>query len=125
MPAAYLIRWNTPGALQSSALAGAFFETFVVAEIIKTCYNAGILEPPLYFYRDKEQNEIDLMIYQDMALHPIEIKNHADPGKDDVAVFGVLDKFPGVKRVPGGVVCMYDHLLPRKGEDMIIPLKFV
>ncbi|MDA8333754.1 MAG: ATP-binding protein [Peptococcaceae bacterium] len=123
--AAYLTRWNTPEVLQNGAMAGAFFETFVVAEIIKSYYNAGVLEPPLYFYRDKEQNEIDLIVYQDMALYPIEIKKHADPSKDDVAVFGVLDKIPGVRRAPGGVVCMYDHLLPLKGEDMTIPLKLI
>lgn len=123
--AAYLTRWNTPEVLQNGAMAGAFFETFVVAEIIKSYYNAGILEPPLYFYRDKEQNEIDLMVYQDMALYPIEIKRHADPSKDDVAVFGVLDKIPGVRRAPGGVVCMYDHLLPLKDGDMTIPLKLI
>ena len=121
--AAYLTRWHTPEVLQNGAMAGAFFETFVVAEVIKSYYKAGVLEPPLYFYRDKEQNEIDLMVYRDMVLHPIEIKKHADPRKDDVT--GVLDKIPGVKRAPGGVVCMYDHLLPLKDEDMIIPLKFV
>jgi hypothetical protein len=123
--AAYLTRWNTPDVLQNGAMAGAFFETHVIAEIIRSYYNAGILEPPLYFYRDKEQNEINLLIYQDMTLYPIEIKKHADPRKEDVAVFGILDKIPGITHAPGGVVCMYDNLLPLKGDDMVIPLKYI
>ena len=51
--AAYLTRWTTPETLQVGANAGAFFENFVIAEIFKSYYNAGIIEPPLYFYRDK------------------------------------------------------------------------
>ncbi|ADY54467.1 putative GTP-binding protein [Syntrophobotulus glycolicus DSM 8271] len=123
--AAYLTRWNTPEVLQNGAMAGAFFETFVISEIIKSYYNAGMLEPPLYYYRDKEQNEIDLMIYQDMTLYPIEIKKHADPKRDDIAAFNMLDKLGNVKRGPGGVVCMYDKLLPFGGDDMVIPLKYL
>ncbi|MEW6242844.1 MAG: ATP-binding protein [Bacillota bacterium] len=123
--AAYLTRWNTPEVLQHGAMAGAFFETFVIAEIVKSYFNAGILEPPLHFYRDKEQNEIDLVIYQDMTLYPIEIKKHADPTKDDVSVFAVLDKIPGIKRGPGGLICMYDNLVSLTGQDMAIPLKYV
>ncbi|MDR0881148.1 MAG: ATP-binding protein [Candidatus Adiutrix sp.] len=123
--AAYLTRWNTPETLRDGAMAGAFFETFVVAEIIKSYTNAGLLEPPLYFYRDKEQNEIDLLISQDGALYPLEIKKHADPRSGDVKGFGYLDKIPGVQRGAGGVICLYDRLLPLKSRDMIIPLEYI
>ena len=61
-PAAYLTRWNTPDVLKNGAMAGAFFESFVISEIIKSYYNKGIVEPPLYSYRDKDMNEINLMI---------------------------------------------------------------
>ncbi|OQB12897.1 MAG: hypothetical protein BWY15_02046 [Firmicutes bacterium ADurb.Bin193] len=121
---AYLTRWPTPETLQTGA-PGAFFESFVVAEIIKSYYNAGILEPPVYFYRDKEQNEIDLLIYENGTLYPIEIKKHADPEKSDIAAFAVLDKIPGIHRGPGGVVCMYDHLITLKGEDRAIPVNYL
>ena len=123
--AAYLTKWNTAEVLQNGAMAGAFFETFIIAEVIKSYYNVGILEPPLYFYRDKEQNEIDLIIYQDGKLYPLEIKKHADPSKNDVAAFTILNKISGVERAPGGVICMYDHLVSLKGEDMVIPLKYL
>jgi predicted AAA+ superfamily ATPase len=123
--AAYLTRWNTPEALQNGAMAGAFFETFVVAEILKSHTNAGILEPPLHFYRDKERNEIDLLIQRGQTLHPLEIKKSADPNASDMKAFAALDKIPGVKRGKGGIICLYDRLLPLAGKDMVLPLAFV
>ena len=123
--AAYLTRWLTDETLRTGAQAGAFFESFVIAEIIKSYYNAGILEPPLYFYRDKELNEIDLLIYEKGYLHPIEIKKYADPHKSDIAAFSMLDKIPDIKRSPGGIVCMYDNPITLKGEDKVIPVKFI
>lgn len=123
--AAYLTRWNTPEVMQNGAMAGAFFETFVVAEIIKSYYNAGIIDPPLYFYRDKDQNEIDILIHSDMTLYPIEIKKTSDPKKENISAFKILDKIDGMKRGSGGVICMYENLLPLSPEDRIIPLKYI
>lgn len=123
--AAYLTRWNTPDVLQHGAMAGAFFETFVISEVLKSYTNAGILEPPLYFYRDKDQNEIDLLIYENMTLYPIEIKKHADPHRDDVQAFQMLDKIQGVQRGQGGVVCMYNSVVPLKEDDVTIPIWYI
>jgi hypothetical protein len=123
--AAYLTRWPTVETLRAGAQAGAFFESYVVSEIVKSYYNTGVLEPPLYFYRDKEQNEIDLLIHEDGYLYPIEIKRNADPDKSDVTKFSILDKLSGVKRGPGGVVCMYDKLVTLSGEDKAIPVSYL
>jgi uncharacterized protein len=123
--AAYLTRWNTADVLKSGAMAGAFFETFVLAEIIKSYYNKGILELPLYFYRDKNMNEIDLLIEDNGILYPLEIKKHADPQKKDISAFALLDKLPDIKRGPGGVVCMYDNLITLKDSDRVIPVKYL
>lgn len=119
--AAYLTRWTTPDVIRNGAMAGAFFESFAVSEIVKSYYNAGILEPPLFFYRDKDKKEIDLLIEDGGVLYPIEIKKHADPKKSDVEAFGILDKIPSVKRGGGGVICMYGNLAALKGNDMVIP----
>jgi len=78
---AYLTRWNTPEVLQFGAMAGAFFESLVISEILKSYANDGVLDPPLYFFRDKEQNEIDLLIQRDQTLYPIEIKKLPTPGR--------------------------------------------
>jgi predicted AAA+ superfamily ATPase len=69
--AAYLTRWNSADVLKNGAMAGAFFETFVLAEIIKSYTNQGILDLPFYFYRDKNMNEIDLLIEENGTLYPI------------------------------------------------------
>jgi predicted AAA+ superfamily ATPase len=120
--AAYLTRWNTPDVLKNGAMAGAFFETFIIGEIIKSYGNMGILDLPLYFCRDRDGNEIDLLIEDSGTLYPIEIKKHADPEKSDVAAFGLLDKIPNIKRGQGGVVCLYDSLATLRGNDKAIPI---
>lgn len=123
--AAYLTRWNTVDVLKHGAMAGAFFESFVISEIIKSYYNKGILEPPLYFYRDKDMNEIDLLIEEGGVLYPLEVKKHADPRKKDIAAFSVLDKIPGMKRGEGGVICLYDDLVTLSGSDRVIPVSYL
>ena len=123
--AAYLTRWNTPEVLKSGAMAGAFFESFVISEIIKSYYNRGIVEPPLYFYRDKDMNEIDLVIVEDGTLYPLEMKKHADPQTKDMDAFDIIDNIPGVKRGPGGVLCLYDNLVTLKGSDRVIPISYL
>lgn len=123
--AAYLTKWNTPEVLKSGAMAGAFFESFVVSEIIKSYYNKGVLEPPLYFYRDRDMNEIDLLIEENGTLHPIEMKKYADPQKRDVQAFAVLDRMPGIERGSGGVVCLYDRLITWQGTDRVIPINYL
>ena len=123
--AAYLTKWNTPDVLKSGAMAGAFFESFVVSEVIKSYYNRGIVDPPLYFYRDKDMNEIDLIIENGGVLYPLEVKKHADPQKKDMDAFDLLDHIPGVTRGPGGVVCLYDNLITLKGNDRVIPVQYL
>jgi predicted AAA+ superfamily ATPase len=120
--AAYLTRWNTPDVLKNGAMAGAFFETFVISEIIKSYANNGILDFPLYFYRDRDGNEIDLLIEDGGTLYPIEIKKHADPVKSDIAKFSIVDKIPNMKRGAGGVVCLYENLATLSGNDKSIPI---
>ena len=123
--AAYLTKWTTPEVLKNGAMAGAFFESFIVSEVIKSYYNRGVLEPPIYFYRDKEMNEIDLIIENAGVLHPLEIKKHADPTKKDIEAFSVIDKIPGIVRGNGGVICLYDKLVSLTDKDRIIPVKYL
>lgn len=121
--AAYLTKWNTPDVLKNGAMAGAFFESFILSEIIKSYYNSGILDAPLYFYRDKDMNEIDLLIEDNGTIYPLEVKKHADPSKNDIAAFRLLDNIPNVKRGSGGVICLYDNLTTLKDDDRVIPVK--
>ena len=123
--AAYLTKWTTPAVLQDGAMAGHFFENFVVAEIIKTYCNQGILEPPIYFYRDKDMYEIDLLIEDGDRLHPVEIKKHADPRASDIASFRKLDEIPGKKRAKGALVCLYDKVVSLSESDKAVPISYL
>lgn len=117
--AAYLTRWTSPEALEAGASSGAFFETFVVSEILKSWYNAG-KTPPVFYYRDKDRNEIDLILEVDGKLHPIEIKKSATPGKDAIAAFRVLAD-AGRSVGAGGVVCCASEYLPLDAKNSIVP----
>ena len=123
--AASLIGWDSPKTLRNGAMGGAFFETFVIAEIIKSYFNRGI-PPPLYYYRDKEQREIDLLIWRNGRLHPVEIKMTANPSKSHIAAFSVLDRLPPpYERGEGALVCCYDKPIPLGGGDRAIPVGYV
>ncbi len=123
--AAYLTKWNSSEVLKTGAMAGAFFESFVISEIIKSYYNAGISDPPIYFYRDKDMNEIDLLIENNGTLYPIEIKKHADPQKSDAKAFKLIDAIPNVKKGQGGIVCLYDNLITLTEGVKVIPIKYL
>lgn len=59
--------------LKSYPLYGNIFETFIISEIYKRiCHISEI--PPIYFWRDRTGNEIDLLVDFGAQLFPIEIK---------------------------------------------------
>ena len=69
----YLTNWETPKTLESGAMSGAMLETFVVSEIIKS-YVHNAKTPNIYYYRDKDKKEIDVIIEKNDKLYPVEIK---------------------------------------------------
>ncbi|MDR2395750.1 MAG: ATP-binding protein [Endomicrobium sp.] len=101
--AAYLAGWTTPEALEIGIAAGSFFETFVVSEIIKS-YKHNAVSADLYYYRDSDKNEIDLLIYKDGYFYPIEIKKTSTPTLDDTKVFKTFSKIEHVKH--GNLICL-------------------
>ena len=131
---AHLTKWSSPETLERGAMAGQFFETWVVSEICKSYINAG-KQPPLYFYRDSNKKEIDLLIYQDGILTPVEIKKGSAP-KDAVKNFSVLspiEKEPSEENVfsgashlkttigTGAVICMPADMIPIDDKNWYIP----
>ncbi|MDD3271407.1 MAG: ATP-binding protein [Syntrophomonadaceae bacterium] len=123
--AAYLTKWNTSQVLEAGAMAGAFFETFVVAEVLKSYYNAGILKPALYYYRDKDGKEIDILIEQNGVIYPVEIKKTANPGKEHIVNFSVLEKIKGIAVGKGGVICLYDKQVRINDKNVTIPVTWL
>ena len=122
--AAYLCRWPDAATLEYGAMDGAFFETYVVTEIIKHYYNEGV-RPPIYYYRDMDKKEIDLLIVDGHKLYPIEIKKGKSPANPD-RNFDVLEKFKGEFDVqPALVVCMADELVPYKRDVWYCPVNLI
>lgn len=115
---AWLSRWLTPETIAQGAKSGQFFETFIVSEIIKTFRNNG-LEPPLYYYRDTNQKEIDLIIEHNQTLYPLEIKTTAGPNKKMAAAFAILrNNLTDIRIHKGIIISQY----PQKwylAEDVI------
>ncbi|MGX2967243.1 ATP-binding protein [Ursidibacter sp. B-7004-1] len=124
---AWLTKWLTPETISQGAKNGQFFETFVVSEIIKSFYNNG-LEPPLYFYRDTNQKEIDLLIEYDRTLYPIEIKTSAAPDKKMAKSFSILkDNLPEQEIKLGNGVILNQYPQPLwLAEDLIaLPISMI
>ncbi len=117
---AYLTKWSSPETLEASAVSGAFFETYVVSEIVKGFYNAG-KRPPVFYYRDFDQKEIDLIIEQDGVLYPLEIKKSANPKRDAIRHFSALHK-TGKVIGAGSVVCLSNDFLPIDAHNHILPV---
>ena len=71
--ASYLLGIENPEQVSRDPLLGGLFENLVVMEAIKARLNKG-LDPNLYFYRDNNGNEVDLLFRKHNLLVPIEIK---------------------------------------------------
>ena len=122
--AAYLTKWTNPDVLRTGAAAGAFFETFVISEILKSYYNTGI-EPSLYYYRDKDKKEIDLLIMENGTLYPLEIKMTSTPKASDAAAFKILGRVNGLKIGSGGLICNSDSLGILDKDRYVIPVSYL
>jgi hypothetical protein len=116
----YLTKWSSAETLESGAMNGAILENFVVAEIMKTYLNSG-KEPYLYYYRDKDAKEIDVVLEHDGVLNPIEIKKTSNPGTELIKVFNLLDK-SSTPRSKGAVICMKPDLSAIDRDNYIVPI---
>lgn len=121
--AAYLTKWTSSKVLEAGIMSGNFFENYVIVEIIKSYYNSGELRPPVYFYRDKEKREIDLIIEQNGKLYPIKIKKTAKPSKDMIENFKVLETIGDTSE--GAIICMYDNIIDLDEKNKVIPYKYL
>ena len=80
----FLCGWSEPRILEDSPMSGAFFETYVVSEIVKSIRNTGKrVENILFYYRDRDRKEVDLIYVKDQTLYPIEIKKGIGKDKED------------------------------------------
>ncbi|NCC52480.1 MAG: ATP-binding protein [Spartobacteria bacterium] len=107
---AFLTGWLNPDVLERGAMSGAVFETWVISEVIKSYLHNG-RSPRIYFYRDKDKREVDLLIEESGTLYPIEIKKTASVQNANFKGFGMLENL----KMPighGALMCMASGLMP-------------
>lgn len=117
---AYLTCYSSPEILMNGAINGAIIENFVVAELLKSYHN-NAKECLLWYYRDSNSNEIDMVIESDGMLHPLDIKRSVNPGRELLNAFNLLDK-ASVLRGNGAIICMRPKLSALNAENYIVPI---
>lgn len=121
--AAYLTKWPTPESLEAGSMSGAMLETWVVAEILKSYWHNG-QEAPLYFYRDTDQREVDMVIEAGDTVYPVEFKKTASPSRTATRQFSVLEKL-GKTVGHGAVVCFVERDIPLSQQVTAVPVQYL
>lgn len=117
----YLCGWPNAEMLQDCAMSGAFFETFVVSEIVKSFYNAGKeIKNTLFYYRDIDQKEVDLLYILNDCIYPIEIKKGEAPTKP-TKNFKFLEKY-GKEIKTGLIIDSSDKIRPINDKAYSFPV---
>ena len=119
----YLTKHSNPEILQNSYINGAILENYVVGEIRKSYINSG-KEISIYYFRDKEQREIDLILESNGLLHPIEIKKSSNPTNSMIKNFDILKKST-IPTGQGAIICMKDVLSALDSNTLIIPVWYI
>lgn len=117
---AYLTEWSSPETLEAGAMSGAILETWIMTELLKSYWHNG-RRAPFYYYRDKDQKEIDLLIVQDNTIYPLEFKKTAAPDKHSVRHFQALERL-GIPIGCGGIICLTAVSLPITASTQSIPV---
>lgn len=117
---AYLTKYSSPEILQNGSINGAILENYVVAEIKKSYSNCG-KELFMYYFRDRYEKEIDLVLETNGELHPIEIKKTSNPNGSMITNFEVLRK-ASLKVGQGAIICLKDKLSALNSDTLIIPV---
>lgn len=116
----YLVGWSNRIVAMNGAMSGALFETYCISEIIKSYYNAGFDTQRLYFYRDRDQREIDLIIENDGIIYPVEIKKTGKPSSDMAKHFNVFHEI-GM----GCILCQCEKPYYLKDNVIALPIEYI
>jgi hypothetical protein len=119
----FLTRWPSPEALEAGAMSGAIFETYLLAEILKSYWHNG-RPAHFYYYRDTDQKEIDLVVEEGNTLYPVEFKKTASPGRMASRHFPVLTKLQ--RNIGhGAVICLRPTDVPLSRDVDAIPAGYL
>ncbi len=121
----HLVGWTTAETVKNGAMAGHIFENFVVSEILKSFLNYGKNLDNIFYYRDKDQKEIDLIIEDNNTIYPIEIKKSATIQKDWSKNFSVLSKITNKSIGKGYVVSLVEKPVNISSYVTAIPIEYI
>jgi len=123
--ACYLTGYTDASILEKSAYNGAIFETYIITEIVKSYTNNG-RDPRkhLYYYRDNNQKEIDLLVIDNNKIYPVEIKKSSNPGINAIKNFDVVKKFE-MEVCNGVVLCMSDYIFAIDENNYYVPIEYI
>ena len=123
--ACYLTGYVSSETLQKSAYSGQIFETYIVSEIVKS-YTNNQRDPRkhLYYYRDNNGKEIDLLIIHEDNIYPVEIKKGANPGKEAIKNFNIVEKFE-MNSPNGIVICLSKDIHALDEKNYMLPIEYI
>ena len=120
--ACYLARVTTPDTLKASYLKGHMVETFIVNEIIKSYKNNRYeKETSFYYYRNSNQEEIDLIIVRDGKISLIECKSGEEFNSKDVSSFDNLSKTK-LEMTNNAIICTTKNIYSIGKGIYVIPV---
>lgn len=118
--ACYLAKVTSSQMLQASYLKGPFVETYIIGELRKSYLNNG-MNPPFYYYRDNNGNEIDLVVVEEGAMHLIECKSGITYRKSDIKSFLQLDNV-ALTKGKRLLICLTDTVYPLGEGAYAVPV---
>ena len=121
--ATHLLMWPTSETLMNGAASGRFFENFVIIELLKN-YEYSKTKVAMYYFRDSNKKEIDLLIERNAEIHPLEIKKTANPNNRDIKKFTILNETTS-KIGHGGIICMCEEVIPIDEKNNFIPCNLI
>lgn len=121
---AYLCKWPNAEMLEKGVMNGAFYETYVISEIVKSYMNAGEdYRQSLYYYRDKDKKEADLIIEGPDCIYPMEIKKGINPVSKSFN-FNFLEKY-GKQVSKGLLIDSREDLFPINEDNWYLPIYMI
>ena len=94
-------------------------------EILKSFVNAGKRTDNIFFYGDKEKNEIDFIIEYDNEIYAIEVKKAATIDMNWGKQFEILNKIKDKRVVSKIVLCQVDKVYSLSNEVKAVPIEYI
>lgn len=121
---AYLCKWPNAEMLEKGVMNGAFYETYVISEIVKSYMNAGEdYRQSFYYYRDKDKKEADLIIEGPDCIYPMEIKKGINSVSKSFN-FNFLEKY-GKQVSKGLLIDSREDLFPINEDNWYLPIYMI